>query len=61
MAPPCGTHALVQRAVRDTLTSDVADEAARAAADALLEAWPEAEQDPAFAAAVRGNGVGAVP
>jgi hypothetical protein len=34
-------HQLIQRATRDTLTPQAFDETARAAADALTEAWPE--------------------
>ncbi|MFJ4525566.1 FxSxx-COOH system tetratricopeptide repeat protein [Streptomyces sp. NPDC088810] len=33
-------HQLIQRATRDTLTSQTFDETARVAADALAEAWP---------------------
>jgi hypothetical protein len=49
------THALVQRAVRDTLSDDTADKAATAAADALLEVWPDSERDPALAATLRAS------
>ncbi|NEA00836.1 tetratricopeptide repeat protein, partial [Streptomyces sp. SID10116] len=34
-------HQLVQRSIRETLSRDRLDEAAVAAADALVEAWPE--------------------
>ncbi|MGW2965119.1 tetratricopeptide repeat protein, partial [Streptomyces sp. NPDC001220] len=48
-------HQLTQRAVRDTLTSEQLSRAARAAADALLDAWPEVESDTALAQVLRAN------
>ncbi|MFI6254431.1 tetratricopeptide repeat protein [Streptomyces sp. NPDC051016] len=48
-------HQLTQRAVRDTLTSDQLGRAARAAADALLDAWPEVARDTALTRVLRGN------
>ncbi|WP_063786933.1 tetratricopeptide repeat protein [Streptomyces sp. NRRL B-3648] len=48
-------HQLLQRAVRDTLTPQERDLAARAAADALLDAWPDVERDTALAQALRAN------
>jgi Tetratricopeptide repeat len=48
-------HALVQRAVRERMTDEEADLTARAAADALLECWPQVEKDPELAAALRAN------
>ncbi len=38
-------HQLVQRATREALPSSQRERAARAAADALLQAWPEVERD----------------
>ncbi|MFI1798855.1 tetratricopeptide repeat protein [Streptomyces sp. NPDC020379] len=48
-------HQLIQRAARDTLTSQVYDETARAAADALMAAWPDIERDSAIAQNLRAN------
>nr|WP_237527675.1 MULTISPECIES: tetratricopeptide repeat protein [unclassified Streptomyces] len=48
-------HQLVQRSIRETLSRDRLDEAAVAAADALVEAWPEVERDPALGRALRAN------
>ncbi|MFF4813272.1 tetratricopeptide repeat protein [Kitasatospora sp. NPDC001309] len=49
------THQLVQRAVRDTLTPDQHHQAARAAADALMAAWPRIERNTALIQALRAN------
>ncbi|MFI6037912.1 tetratricopeptide repeat protein [Streptomyces sp. NPDC051315] len=49
------THQLVQRATRDTLTPDQHDQTARAAADALIHAWPDIERDTTLAQALRAN------
>lgn len=49
------SHQLVQRAVRDTLEPDQHQQLARAAAYALLDAWPDIERDTALAAALRAN------
>jgi hypothetical protein len=49
------THALVQRAVRETLPDSHAVTTALAAADALLHSWPEVERDAEFAATLRAN------
>ncbi|MEU4743115.1 tetratricopeptide repeat protein [Actinosynnema sp. NPDC023658] len=47
-------HALVQRAVRDTITADRNHDLAHVVADALLEAWPEIDsQQPALTQALR--------
>ncbi|WP_406396475.1 tetratricopeptide repeat protein [Streptomyces sp. NBC_00887] len=48
-------HNLIQRAVRDSLPADQHDRLARAAADALADAWPEVERDTALARALRAN------
>ncbi|ONI86978.1 hypothetical protein ALI144C_10060 [Actinosynnema sp. ALI-1.44] len=48
-------HALVQRATRDTLAPERLPFLARAAADALLEIWPEIETDTPLAHALRAN------
>ncbi|MFF3676268.1 tetratricopeptide repeat protein [Streptomyces sp. NPDC002120] len=48
-------HHLIQRAVRDPLTPDQYDQLARAAADALLNAWPEVERDTDLARVLRAN------
>jgi hypothetical protein len=48
-------HQLVQRAVRDTLTSDQHHQLSRTAADALVTAWPDVERDTALARALRAN------
>ncbi|MFI7602445.1 NB-ARC domain-containing protein [Actinoplanes sp. NPDC049681] len=52
-------HALVQRAVREAVAPTVVPQLARAAADALDEAWAAADGEPALAAAVY-DGVAAV-
>ncbi len=41
-------HALVQRATREQLDDDIIDRAARAAADALIETWPEQDSEPGY-------------
>ncbi|MFF3584513.1 tetratricopeptide repeat protein [Streptomyces mirabilis] len=48
-------HALVQRVTRDTLAPTRYHHYARAAADALLAAWPDIERDTALAQALRAN------
>jgi voltage-gated potassium channel Kch len=48
-------HALVQRAVRDTLPTDTLADLARAAADALILVWPDIETDQELAQALRSN------
>ena len=48
-------HALVQRAVRDTIEPGRLPLLARAAADALLEIWPDIETDTPLAQALRTN------
>ncbi|SEB58918.1 tetratricopeptide repeat protein [Streptomyces sp. PAN_FS17] len=48
-------HQLVQRAIRDTLSPDQHDRTARAAADALIAAWPNIENDTILAQALRSN------
>lgn len=50
-------HALVQRAVRETLTRDQLIQAVRCAADALLEIWPTVEHaaDSALVVLLRSN------
>ncbi|MBM9506753.1 tetratricopeptide repeat protein [Actinacidiphila acididurans] len=48
-------HALIQRAVRDTLTPEQQHRTARTAADALLAAWPAVERDITLAQALRAN------
>jgi hypothetical protein len=48
-------HSLVQRATREALSHDRAEETAWAAADALEELWPEVERDTAFAQTLRAN------
>jgi hypothetical protein len=47
-------HALVQRAVRESLVAD-ASTVAVAAADALVEVWPDVEKDPAQGELLRTN------
>ena len=49
------THTLVQRAVTNTLTPSQLDATIHAAADALVEVWPNPENDPALAQALRAN------
>ncbi|MGW5353610.1 tetratricopeptide repeat protein [Streptomyces sp. NPDC004031] len=46
-------HQIVQRATRDTLSSEPYDETACAAADALVAVWPDIERDTALAQALR--------
>ncbi len=46
-------HALVQAAVRQNLMASERDEAARAAADALLQAWPSRDASLSFEQALR--------
>ncbi|MEW2421674.1 tetratricopeptide repeat protein [Streptomyces nigra] len=48
-------HQLVQRATRDSLAADARRHLARAAADALMDAWPESELDTRLAQALRAN------
>jgi len=48
-------HALVQRAVAETLPGLVLAVLVRGAADALLAIWPEVESDPALAGVLRQN------
>jgi hypothetical protein len=48
-------HQLVQRATRDALTAKQHDQLARAAADAVTDAWPDVERDTALAQALRAN------
>lgn len=48
-------HALVQRAATDRLTDAEYVALVRAAADALVQAWPEAESDPGLGQALRQN------
>jgi hypothetical protein len=49
------THALVQRATRDSLTSQHLAAVAHAAADALLGIWPEVERDAVPGQVLRAN------
>ncbi|MFE5197936.1 NB-ARC domain-containing protein, partial [Streptomyces sp. NPDC056601] len=48
-------HQLIQRATRDTLTSNQHDRLALTAADTLTAAWPAIERDTALAQALRAN------
>ncbi|WP_410790566.1 FxSxx-COOH system tetratricopeptide repeat protein [Kribbella sp. C-35] len=48
-------HALVQRAIRDSLSDTDAGPVIQAAADAVLELWPAVERDTALAALLRAN------
>jgi hypothetical protein len=48
-------HALVQRAIRETLSDARFHQVARAAADALLGVWPAIEHDTDLATALRSN------
>ncbi|MFG1808083.1 tetratricopeptide repeat protein [Streptomyces sp. NPDC049040] len=48
-------HALVQRTTRDTLTAAQREDSARAAADALLTAWPDIERDTDLTQSLRFN------
>lgn len=54
-------HALVQRAIRDTLTPTHLDTVVLAAADALLACWPEVERDTDLATRLRANTTTPVP
>ncbi|MFI0898596.1 FxSxx-COOH system tetratricopeptide repeat protein [Streptomyces sp. NPDC020983] len=51
--PAVRVHQLVQRATRDALPAERFDEAARTAADALLDVWPEIERDTVLVRALR--------
>ncbi len=46
-------HALVQAVIRQVISPAALDQAARAAADALLQAWPQADLPPLLARAMR--------
>jgi tetratricopeptide (TPR) repeat protein/transcriptional regulator with XRE-family HTH domain len=48
-------HQLLQHAVRDTVTPAQRYETARAAADSLIDAWPDIERDTRLAQALRAN------
>jgi hypothetical protein len=48
-------HALVQRAIRETLAPDQLTAATHAAADALLDVWPDVDCDTTLAAVLRAN------
>ncbi|MFD4636866.1 tetratricopeptide repeat protein [Lentzea sp. NPDC058436] len=48
-------HALVQRAVRDTVPRDGVSVLAQTAADALVQVWPEVERDTQLAQVLRAN------
>ncbi|GAA4475368.1 FxSxx-COOH system tetratricopeptide repeat protein [Phytohabitans houttuyneae] len=48
-------HSLVQRATRDRFTPDRRHTAAHAAADALMQIWPDPERDPTDSQALRAN------
>ncbi|MBB5910001.1 tetratricopeptide repeat protein [Actinoalloteichus hymeniacidonis] len=48
-------HALVQRATRDQLSDDNLAIVAHAAADALLDSWPEVDRDNEYGQALRAN------
>ncbi|MEW9527387.1 tetratricopeptide repeat protein [Microbispora sp. NPDC049125] len=48
-------HALVQRVVRESLQHQRAGRAVHAAADALLQTWPDIERDSTFGALLRAN------
>ncbi|WP_406436626.1 tetratricopeptide repeat protein [Streptomyces sp. NBC_01613] len=48
-------HALIQRAIRDTLTTEQRHDVARTAADALYATWPVVERDTGLAQALRAN------
>ncbi|MEV5540077.1 tetratricopeptide repeat protein [Saccharopolyspora shandongensis] len=49
------THALVQRATRDTLAPPQRAVVTRAVADALRQVWPEVERDTVLGQVLRGN------
>ncbi|MFJ1715547.1 tetratricopeptide repeat protein, partial [Streptomyces sp. NPDC088260] len=48
-------HQLIQRATLEAFTSPALDVLARAAADALFDAWPDSEHDTALARSLRDN------
>ncbi|MFC4493089.1 tetratricopeptide repeat protein [Streptomyces ovatisporus] len=48
-------HQLIQRAARDTVTTEQLASLAHTAADALIAAWPAVERDTALAQALRAN------
>jgi hypothetical protein len=48
------THALVQRATLESLSADAATRTVRAAADALIQVWPEIERDTELGRTLRG-------
>ncbi|MFJ9635031.1 NB-ARC domain-containing protein, partial [Streptomyces sp. NPDC101175] len=48
-------HQIVQRATRDSLTSDLYDQTARTAANALAFVWPTTERDTVLATTLRAN------
>jgi NB-ARC domain/Tetratricopeptide repeat len=48
-------HNLIQRATREAITNDRGAGLAKAAADALLAAWPEVERDTSLAQTLRAN------
>ncbi|MFF3787459.1 SAV_2336 N-terminal domain-related protein, partial [Streptomyces sp. NPDC001933] len=48
-------HNLIQRTVRDTLSTDQHKQLTRAAADALTDIWPKVERDTALAGSLRAN------
>ncbi|GAA3953100.1 tetratricopeptide repeat protein [Actinoplanes auranticolor] len=50
-------HALVQRAVRESLTDDERDSLVATNADALVEIWPEPETDMSVSQVLRANAV----
>jgi hypothetical protein len=50
-------HGLVQRATRDQTEAELVEAAVLAAADALVEVWPDVERDTALAFQLRSNSV----
>lgn len=48
-------HELVQRSVRESLTSDSFEDAIQAAADSLFSVWPDVENDAGLSQALRAN------
>ena len=48
-------HQLIQRAVRESLSADLSEETAHAAADALASVWPDIERDATHSQALRAN------
>jgi hypothetical protein len=52
---PVRVHNLIQRATRESLPEDRGGPLARAAADALLAAWPDIERDTALSQALRSS------